>query len=326
MKHPTFSVIIPVYNRPGEVRELLESLAVQTRMDFEVLLVEDGSTVTCEQAVNEFSGRLSIRYFFKPNAGPGPARNFGFAHARGDYFVLFDSDCILPPTYFEAVEQALKTASLDAWGGPDRGHEKFTIPQRAMAYTMSSVFTTGGIRGGKKRIGWFQPRSFNMGFSRAVFDRTGGFRFDRLAEDIELSIRMKNEGFRVGLVPEAFVYHKRRTNFLQFFTQVFNFGRGRALVGKVYPEEVKITHWFPAVFTVGTLIVLPLLLLVHYTVFVLAACGLAFYLLLIFSHALYATRHPGVAGMSVLAALLQLWGYGAGFLKETFRRKTKADV
>lgn len=319
MNHPKFSVIIPVYNRPEEVRELLESLLSQTRKDFEIILVEDGSTLTCEDVVNEFSERLPIRYYFKSNGGPGPARNFGFAHAHGDYFVVFDSDCILPPAYFEAVEQVLITTSLDAWGGPDRGHEKFTIPQRAMAYTMSSFFTTGGIRGGKKRMGWFQPRSFNMGISRAVFERTGGFHFERSAEDIEFSIRMKKEGFRIGLIPEAFVYHKRRTNFLQFFRQVFNFGRGRALVGKVHPEEVKVTHWFPAVFTLGTL-ALPFLYFLNGSLFVLATGALAVYLLLILGHALYVTAHPGVAGMSMIAALLQLWGYGTGFLVETFRR------
>lgn len=320
MKHPKFSVIIPVYNRPGEVRELLDSVVSQTRKDFEIILVEDGSTVTCEDVVNEFAARLPIRYYFKSNGGPGPARNFGFAHAHGDYFVVFDSDCLLPPTYFEAVEQVLITESLDAWGGPDRGHDKFTIPQRAMAYTMSSLLTTGGIRGGKKRMGWFQPRSFNMGFSRAVFDRTGGFRFDRFAEDIELSIRMKKEGFRIGLIPEAFVYHKRRTNFLQFFKQVFNFGRGRVLVGKVHPEEVKITHWFPALFTVATLIILPLLYAIDVSLFVLATSGLGLYLLLIFGHAYYVVGHLGVAGTSVIAALLQLWGYGTGFLVEKFRK------
>lgn len=325
MKHPRFSVVIPVYNRPGEVRELLESLVTQTRKDFEVILVEDGSTVTCEKVADEFSGKLPLHYYSKSNAGPGPARNFGFAHARGAYFVVFDSDCILPPTYFEAVEQALTMTSLDAWGGPDRGHEKFTVPQRAMAYTMSSFLTTGGIRGGRKRMGWFQPRSFNMGFSREVFNRTGGFRFDRRAEDIEFSIRMKKEGFRIGLIPEAFVYHKRRTTFIAFFGQVFNFGRGRALVGKAHPEEVKITHWFPAAFTLGTLIILPLLCLVNRGLFMLAAGGLAVYLLLIFFHALHTTRHPGVAGMSVIAALLQLWGYGAGFLKETFRGKRRSE-
>ena len=319
MIKPKYSVIIPVYNRPAEVQDLLESLLVQTRKDFEIILVEDGSSVSCQEVVDAYSKQLPIRYFYKSNSGPGPTRNFGFAHARGEYFVVFDSDCILPPTYFESVDQAIATEGLDAWGGPDRGHDQFTLSQRAMAYTMSSFFTTGGIRGGRKRVGWFQPRSFNMGISRNVFAVTGGFRFDRFAEDIEFSIRMKKAGFQIGLISEAFVYHKRRAGFLQFFRQVFFFGKGRALIGKVHPGEVKIAHWFPASFVVGT-ILLPLLYIIHGWFFGIGLALFAFYLLLIFLHSLWINRHAGVAGLSVVSALLQLWGYGLGFLGEKFRR------
>ena len=319
MNTPKYSVIIPVYNRPDEVRDLLESLLTQTRKDFEVILVEDGSTVTCDDVVQEYEKKLPIRYYFKSNSGPGPARNFGFAHARGEYFVVFDSDCMLPPGYFEHVDQALRTEGLDAWGGPDRAHEKFTAAQRAMAHTMSSFLTTGGIRGGKNRVGWFQPRSFNMGISRKVFEVTQGFRFDRYAEDIEFSIRMKNAGFRIGLISDAFVFHKRRTDFLQFFKQVFNFGKGRALIGKAHPREVKLTHWFPTLFTLGNL-ALPLLLVVPGPMFEIALALYLCYLAAIFFHSLLTNRHAGVALLSVLAALLQLWGYGLGFLTEKIRR------
>ena len=320
MSHPKYSVIVPVYNRPNEVKELLESLAAQTQNDFEVILVEDGSTITSEAVAANFASKLSIRYYVKPNEGPGPARNFGYAQASGEYLVVFDSDCILPATYFEAVDGHLSKETLDAWGGPDRGHEKFTLVQRAMAYTMSSFFTTGGIRGGRKRIGWFQPRSFNMGISRHVFEVTGGFQFDRFAEDIEFSIRMKKSGFRTGLIPEAFVYHKRRATFNQFFKQVFNFGKGRALVGKVHPEEVKLTHWFPAMFTIGCVT----LFVLFFTDGILLSVALSFfllYLLFIFLDCLRVSRHPGVAALAVFSALLQLWGYGSGFLAEKFRRK-----
>jgi glycosyltransferase involved in cell wall biosynthesis len=320
VKHPKYSVIIPVYNRPEEVRDLLESLLTQTRKDFEIILVEDGSTVTCEEVVQEFQKQLPIRYYYKANSGPGPSRNFGFAHAGGKYFVVFDSDCILPPHYFEAVDQALTISPLDAWGGPDRAHEGFSVSQRAMAYTMSSILTTGGIRGGKKRIGWFQPRSFNMGISKEVFERTGGFKFDRFAEDIEFSIRMKKAGFRVGLIPDAFVFHKRRSNFFQFLKQVFNFGKGRALVGKVHPDEVRITHWVPAIFTIGTIII-PLLFLTDGVLFFIALGLFLSYLLAIFLHSLLTSRHAGVAILSVLSALVQLWGYGTGFLREKIRQK-----
>lgn len=299
-------------------------MAAQTRRDFEIIVVEDGSSLTSEAVVNEFEKKLSIRYYAKPNSGPGPTRNFGFAHARGDYFVLFDSDCILPPGYFEAVDQALITEELDAWGGPDRGHEKFTAAQRAMAYTMSSFLTTGGIRGGKKRVGWFQPRSFNMGLSKAVFERTQGFAFDRFAEDIEFSIRMKKAGFRTGLIPDAFVFHKRRSTFAGFLKQVFNFGKGRALIGTVHPEEVKLTHWFPSIFLLGTL-ALPLFYFAGGLLFPIGLTLFFVYLAAIFLHSLYLHRHPGVAGLSVVSALLQLWGYGAGFLIETFRQKRAAS-
>jgi len=317
--HPKYSVVIPVYNRPHEVRDLLESLLMQTRKDFEIILVEDGSTVTCEDVVDSYSKKLPVRYYYKSNSGPGAARNFGFAHAKGEYFVIFDSDCILPPSYFEAVDQALKVERLDAWGGPDKAHDRFTAPQRAMAYTMSSFLTTGGIRGGKKHFGWFQPRSFNMGIARKVFEVTEGFRFDRFAEDIEFSIRMKKAGFRTGLISDAFVYHKRRANFYQFFKQVFNFGKGRALIGKVHPEEVRIAHWFPALFTLGS-IILPLLYFVNGLLFNIALASFVLYLLLIFFHSLVVNRHPGVAGLSIISALFQLWGYGLGFLKDKVPR------
>lgn len=316
-----YSVIIPVYNRPDEVRDLLESLVAQKRDDLEVIVVEDGSTVLSEDVVNAFADRLTMHYYFKSNAGPGPARNFGFAHARGEYFVVFDSDCILPATYFHSVDEALTREALDAWGGPDRAHEKFTVRQRAMAYTMSSVLTTGGIRGGKKRIGWFQPRSFNMGISRKVFEVTGGFHFNRFAEDIEFSIRMKKAGFRTGLIPDAWVYHKRRSTFGQFFKQVFNFGKGRAMIGEVHPEEVKLTHWFPAVFTLCTL-ALPVVYVIDDALFKVAVGMLLFYLISIFVHALVASRHSGVAALSVVSALLQLWGYGIGFVWEKVRGGT----
>lgn len=318
MNSPKYSIVIPVYNRPDELRDLLESLAVQTRMDFEIIVVEDGSSITCQEVIDVYSKRLRIRYFYKSNSGPGPARNFGFAHAMGEYYVVFDSDCLVPSGYFDAVDRALETEGLDAWGGPDRGHESFTVPQRAMAYTMASILTTGGIRGGRHRMGWFQPRSFNMGISKKVFEATGGFHFDRFAEDIEFSIRMRKAGFRIGLIPDAFVFHRRRTSFLQFFRQVFNFGRGRALVGKVHPEEVRVTHWFPAGFTVGTLI-MPVLLLVSKPLGIVAFALFGIYLLAIFLHSLITCRHAGVALLSIIAALLQLWGYGVGFLTERFK-------
>lgn len=317
MHKPEFSVIIPVYNRPQEVKEILSSLAIQTFRDFEVIIVEDGSATRCEEIVDIFRDHLKLNYFFKQNTGPGPSRNFGFAQAKGNYFVVFDSDCILPPHYFQTVRESLLENHWDAWGGPDKAHENFTMKQRAMGYTMSSILTTGGIRGGKKRFGWFQPRSYNMGISRKVFETTSGFKFDRYAEDIEFSIRIKKAGFNIGLITDAFVYHKRRISFRQFYNQVYNFGKGRALIGRAHPEEIKLTHWFPSLFFIGTvaLLILPLL---SFPLFIFGTSVFVLYLIAIFIHSLMENRNLGVAFFSVPAALYQLYGYGIGFLKEKF--------
>lgn len=307
------------------MQELLESLTQQTVKEFEVIIVEDGSTVRCDRVVDAYRDRLTLQYFFKPNSGPGPSRNFGFGNARGQYMVVFDSDCVIPPGYFEAVDRGLLEHRYDAWGGPDRAHNDFTLLQRAMGYTMSSVLTTGGIRGGKKRIGWFQPRSFNMGISRKVFETTGGFKFDRFAEDIEFSMRMKKEGFKVGLIPEAFVFHKRRLNFKQFYRQVFNFGRGRVLVGRVHAGAVKLTHWFPSVFTLATLALL-LLPLIDMVLFKVAASAFFLYLAAIFIHSWLENNSLIIAFLSIPSALLQLWGYGLGFLQERFKTHSQSNA
>ncbi len=318
MNLPRYSIIIPVYNRPQELEELLQSLIHQTNKDFEVIIVEDGSTIRCDYVIEKWKTNLAIHYFYKPNSGPGPSRNFGYEQANGQYLIVFDSDCIIPPDYLALVEQSLKENNWDAWGGPDRAHEDFTTVQRAMGYTMSSVLTTGGIRGGKKHVGLFQPRSFNMGISRKVFEVTGGFKFDRFAEDIEFSIRMRKKGFHVGLIAEAFVFHKRRTNFHQFYKQVFNFGRGRVLVGKAHSSEIKLTHWFPSIFTLLT-ISMGLLAIIYLPLFFIAAIGFGFYLAAICIHSWFINRDIRVALLSIPSALFQLWGYGFGFLREKLR-------
>lgn len=315
MPGPQYSIIIPVFNRPQEIEDLLSSLVLQVVKNFEVIIVEDGSTIRCDWVVDRFRDRLNIQYFFKPNSGPGPSRNFGFSQAKGNYFVVFDSDCIIPTKYLAAVGESLQENHWDAWGGPDKAHASFSSLQRAMGYTMSSIVTTGGIRGGRKRIGWFQPRSFNMGITRRVFEETQGFKLSRYAEDIEFSIRMKNAGYKIGLISEAYVYHKRRTNLKQFYRQVFNFGRGRAMVGKVHPREVKLTHWFPTFFLAGTVSLL-LSPLISMNLFSVGAVLFLCYLLAILIDSYRENRDIRVALLSIPAALLQLWGYGAGFVSE----------
>ena len=315
---PRYSIIVPVYNRPQEVDELLASLTSQTFTDFEVLIIEDGSTIPCDKVFELYTHQLAIRYFFKPNSGPGPSRNFGYQQARGEYFIVFDSDCIVPPNYLESVEKFLRKTPLDAWGGPDRGHEDFTTLQRAMAFTMSSVITTGGIRGGAKKLTDYQPRSFNMGITRKVFQQTGGFKFDRFAEDIEFSIRMAKGGYTVGYIPDAFVYHKRRTNLKQFYKQVYNFGRGRVMVSRKHPEAVKLTHWFPTIFSSGMVIII-LLLPFHWTLGATLAGLYVTYFFTVIILAYLSLRSIPVAIVAGPAAFIQLVGYGYGFLKEKLK-------
>ncbi len=312
---PKFSVIIPVYNRPEEMDELLASLSAQTFPNIEVIVIEDGSSIDSRSIVEKYSKQLDIQYFYKPNSGPGPTRNVGFEKAHGEYYVVFDSDCILPPTYFESVEKYLLTTKLDAWGGPDRGHESFTKLQQAMAHTMSSVLTTGGIRGAMNRIGSYQPRSFNMGMSKETFLKTGGFSFDRFAEDIELSIRMKKLGLHVDLIPEAYVFHKRRATLSQFFVQVANFGKGRVLIGSIHPGEIKLVHWFPSFFLIGLLFI-PILFLFAKSIATWLSIFFSLYLLLISLDGLQKTKSILVALWSIPSAVIQLAGYGAGFLAQ----------
>jgi Glycosyltransferases, probably involved in cell wall biogenesis len=251
-----YSVIIPVYNRPDEVNELLVSLTKQHFTNFEVLVVEDGSTVRCEEIVNKFREILDIKYFFKPNSGPGQTRNFGAERSKGDYLIILDSDCIIPEGYFDAVEAELKKEHADAFGGPDRADASFSDMQKAINYAMTSFFTTGGIRGGKKKLDKFYPRSFNMGVKRDVYMNLEGFSKMRFGEDIDFSIRIFKNNYKCRLFPDAWVYHKRRTDLKKFFKQVHNSGIARINLFKRYPESLKLVHLLPAAFTVGLLFLL----------------------------------------------------------------------
>jgi glycosyltransferase involved in cell wall biosynthesis len=310
-----YSVIIPVYNRPQEVRELLESLTKQLYTQFEVLIVEDGSESSCEDICKAFQGKLDLSYFYKDNTGQGFSRNYGFERAKGDYFIVFDSDCIIPPDYFELVEASLGRNPLDAFGGPDAALDTFTNTQKAISYTMTSFFTTGGIRGGKVQVGTFRPRSFNMGISKEVFGKIGGYSITRMAEDLEFSIRIEKAGFKMGLISEARVYHKRRTNLGQFYKQLFFFGRGRINIFRFYKSELKAVHFFPAVFTLG-LLAIPLLFCIYSYLGLAVLCLYVFYSGLLFTDSLLKTKNLYVAGISIAAAFTQLTAYGLGFIKE----------
>ncbi|MCE7996310.1 MAG: glycosyltransferase [Roseivirga sp.] len=314
-----YSVIVPVYNRPQEVLELLDSLGNQTFTNFEILIIEDGSDEPCEQIVKQFEDRLDIRYFFKSNSGQGFSRNYGFERAKGDYFVVFDSDCLIPENYFETVDRFLNQQALDVFGGPDKAHGSFTPLQKAISYSMTSPFTTGGIRGNEKHVGVFHPRSFNMGISRQVFEKTGGYLITRMGEDIEFSLRAIEHGFKTGLISEAFVYHKRRTSLRQFFRQLHFFGRARINIKRFFPSELKAVHALPAVFVIG-LILWPFSYLLHPGLFLSGGALLSLFVVAVFFHSLAQSHSLKVALLSVSAAFTQLTAYGIGMLTEAFRK------
>ncbi len=303
-----FSIIVPVYNRIDEVAELLESLRHQTMRNFEVIIVEDGSTQPCRQVV-EAASDLDVKYFFKDNEGRSIARNYGMERATGDYFVFFDSDCVIPAEYFANLHKALTDKPLDCFGGPDAAHESFSDTQKAINYSMTSLLTTGGIRGGKISLEKFVPRTFNMGFSREVYNRVGGFR-EMFSEDIDMSTRIRQAGFSIGLIQNP-VWHKRRVDFAKFFRQVYVFGMSRITLQLLYPGSLKLVHTLPAVFVLGSLLLILLGIIV--SPWFIALLGL--YFVAVFAGALIATRRLKIALMAVPAAIIQLGGYGLGFIK-----------
>lgn len=314
-----FSIIVPVYNRPDEVLELLESLVSQTYKDFEVLIVEDGSTIDAKEVVNGFKSKLNIRYFFKENEGQGFTRNYGYARAGGNYFIVFDSDCLIPPDYLQIVKKFLSENDVDAFGGPDASHPSFTPTQKAISHVMTSFFTTGGIRGKKMHVGKFHPRSFNMGISKEVYEKTKGYIIPFMGEDLEFSTRIIKSGFRTALIPDAFVYHKRRTSLIGFYKQLKYFGRARINLTRFHKDQLKLIHLFPLVFTLGLMISLILLA----SDFLLGKIGIGLYVLfflLITAEGMIKTASLKVALLSPVVSLIQLFGYGYGMMYEWIRK------
>ena len=310
-----YSVIIPVYNRPDEVDELLQSLTRQSFKDFEVIIVEDGSSVPCKNVADRYQDILNIRYYSKPNSGPGQTRNYGAERSRGEYLIILDSDCILPEDYFQEVEKELQETPADAFGGPDRAHASFTDVQKAINYSMTSFFTTGGIRGGKKKMDKFYPRSFNMGVRRQVYDVLGGFSKMRFGEDIDFSIRIFQGGYKCRLFPGAWVYHKRRTDLKKFFKQVHNSGIARINLYKKYPESLKIVHLLPAVFTLGVV-----LLLLGTPLCLYSLTPIVLYALLVCLDSTLQNHSFRIGVYSIAASFIQLIGYGTGFWRAWWKR------
>lgn len=309
-----FSVIIPVYNRPDEIDELLTSLAEQQNKDFEVIIVEDGSTIDCESVVESYRSELKIKYFYKKNTGPGDSRNFGMKKATGSYLIFFDSDCIIPANYFESLTIELSNRNLDAFGGRDDSHDSFSNTQKAINYTMTSFLTTGGVRGNKRQLNKFQPRSFNMGISREVYEEVGGFSDIHPGEDPDLSFRIMDAGFKTGLVNEAFVYHKRRIDFSKFAKQVFKFGLVRVILNRWYPNSKSPLFILPSMFLVFSIMSVILGAFVSPWIIL----PILTYILLAVLHALLVTKSVTVAILVVPALLIQFLGYGYGYLKSFF--------
>lgn len=322
-----YSIIIPVYNRPGEVAELLETLTLQTMKDFEVVIVEDGSHDTCQEVVASFAETaLSLNYLVKPNSGPADSRNYGAKHAKGSYYIFLDSDCLLPNTYMEMVDRALSRSHADAFGGPDSAHPDFSVTQKAINYAMTSFFTTGGIRGGKKKLDRFYPRSFNMGIAATLYEALHGFSSDmRFGEDVDFSMRIFESGHRAVLIPEAWVWHKRRTDLKKFFKQVHNSGIARINLTLRHPGSLKLVHLLPTLFTVGTFLLILLAATglaymtidtaIGETVALLGLLPLALYALLVAIDSGMKNKSVAVALKSVAASFVQLTGYGSGFLR-----------
>lgn len=310
-----FSIIIPVFNRPQEVDELLESLCTQTFNDFEVVVVEDGSTEKCEEVCQKYTDRLTLHYYFKPNSGPGPSRNYGAERSQGEHLIILDSDVIVPEHYLEIVKSELDREPCDAFGGPDRAHPSFTPIQKAINYAMTSFFTTGGIRGGKQKLDKFYPRSFNLGIKKSVFEALGGFSPMRYGEDIDLSTRIFANGYSCRLFPGAYVYHKRRVKFSSFFRQVKHSGEARVILKKKYPDTFKLVHLLPAAFVVGNLFLVVMALFHHW----LWLAPILLYCLMVFVDSLIKNKDIHVASLSVPAAYVQLFGYGTGFIEASWK-------
>lgn len=311
-----YSIIVAVFNRPHELDELLESLTHQTFTSFEVIVVEDGSTDTSEEVCKKYQGSYPIYYYTKQNTGPGLSRNFGCRRASGDYFIFLDSDCTVPTHYLQAIDSAVHSYELHAFGGPDREHDSFSPLQKAISFAMTSVLTTGGIRGSKRSVGGkFHPRSFNMGISREVFNATEGFSRMRFGEDVDFSMRIIEGGFNVSLIPEAWVYHKRRTSLKKFYKQVFNSGNARINLSHRHPGSLKVTHMFPMMFVLWTVFSVFATIFEAGTGAVYTLLPVVLYSVLLWLFATIKFKSLQLGVLSVAASWVQLWGYGLGFIR-----------
>ncbi|OPC54806.1 glycosyltransferase family 2 protein [Elizabethkingia bruuniana] len=306
------SIVVAIFNRKDELFELLNSLSHQTCKDFEVIIVDDGSKIELQPTVDMFREMLTIRYFKKENTGPGLSRNYGAHRAEGEWLVFLDSDVIVETDYIEQVCKNIDEIPTDAFGGADKAHKGFNLLQKAISYSMTSVFTTGGIRGNKKAVSKFQPRSFNMGVKKSVFLEVRGFSEMRIGEDPDLSMTLWEKGYQTAFFDHIGVYHKRRTDLGKFSKQVYQFGVARPILNQRHPDYTKLTFWFPSVFLVGYCMGI-----IHYFFehngIILSLYGL--YTFLVFAHATIITRNISIGALAVVTTYVQMFSYGYGFLE-----------
>jgi glycosyltransferase involved in cell wall biosynthesis len=315
MKDLKFSFIIPVYNRPDEIKELLESFSnLEGNHSFEIVIIEDGSSRNSKAVVTTFKDRLNISYYSKVNTGPGDSRNFGMQKAKGNYFIILDSDVILPPNYLIEVDKFLIQSYYDCFGGPDTAHVSFTSLQKAINFAMTSFITTGGIRGGKQQVEDFQPRSFNMGLSKTAFLASGGFGKIHPGEDPDLSLRLHKLGYKTTLISNAYVFHKRRISWVKFYKQVYKFGLVRPILNQWHPKSKSLVYWFPTLFSIGFLVSMGLLLFnIRLPLYLYIV-----YFSLAFILALISNKSIIVAFQALIAISIQFFAYGYGFIKSIF--------
>jgi len=322
-----FSIIIPSFNRVDEITALLVSMEELRfpRSQFELIIADDGSTDETLHFIKSYSSAsgLNLILVSQSNQGPGAARNLGVAAASGDFFIFIDSDVTVPGHWLEEISKQLQLEGGQAFGGPDTYRDDFPALLKAINHSMNSFLTTGGLRGKKgKSLARYYPRSFNMGLSRALWEKTGGFSKLRHGQDIEFSHRLHQAGAKILFIPKAFVFHKRRTSLKKFFKQVFNWGVARINLYKMNPSMLEPLHALPAVASAGYLL-LSLMAFFHPVLkqiwLVFSAFGL---LLLLFSsaQALRQYRSIAVALYVPLVIPIQIFGYGIGFIYNFIRR------
>ena len=313
-----YSIVVAVYNRPEEMEELLYSIENQSFRNFELIIVDDGSQMSSRQVFENFNKELDISYFYIENKGPALARNFGVSKSKGEWIIFFDSDCTIPKNYFHEVEFFLKNNKIDFFGGPDMMDKNFTYLQKSINFSMTSFFTTGGIRGSKKSLDKFLPRSFNMGIKKTAFNEVNGFSDIRqYGEDLDLSYKLIFNGNLSDLIPNAKVYHKRRTNLVNFLKQMFKSGKGRRFLDVKYEGVFRIFHLLPSLFFIGIIIGLILLLFDNILADSIQTLYGTYFLIIFFSSS-YLNRNPLIGFISVITTFTQFIGYGIGYLVALF--------